>query len=241
MDKKDSSPDFPPSASSHDGVAALEAALEQSQVDIEADKLALVRLLHDDLGGILVGATMDMGWIALQPGLVPMVREKLARAQALMRAAIDMTRDLIETTRPTLLENVGLYPTLRWHMKASCKAASVPYTESFPDSEGAMAPDIRIGIFRIFQEALKDVLSERTPSDLSVSVEMIGAVLHCHLVHQSEGRSGNAAHCPSPEASMHRRAQRVGGSLQWSTTVTGRHLHLQVPIPAVEEPHFTPE
>ncbi len=61
MDKKDSSPDFAPSASSHDRVAALEAALEQSQVDIEADKLALVRLLHDDLGGILVGATMDMG------------------------------------------------------------------------------------------------------------------------------------------------------------------------------------
>ena len=69
------------------------------------------------------GAIMDMGWIANQPDLPPAVKDKLARAQGLMRAAIDMKRELIETLRPTLLYNVGLYPTLRWHMKASCHAA----------------------------------------------------------------------------------------------------------------------
>jgi hypothetical protein len=126
---------------------------------------------------------MNMGWIANQPNLADAVKEKLARAQGLMRAAIDMTRELVEGLKPTLLDNVGLYPALRWHMKASCKAACVTYTESFPLSEARMAPEVRIGVFRIFQETLKEVLLQRTPSGLSVKAEVIGDILHCHLIH----------------------------------------------------------
>jgi signal transduction histidine kinase len=236
MEGQDSLPTVSSRSSPNDDAPALVAAFKQSHVDIEAEKDALARTLHDDIGGLLVGAIMDMGWIATQPGLANTVETKLARAQGLMRAAIDMTRELVEKLKPTLLENVGLYPTLRWHMKASCKAASIPYTENFPVSEDPMPAEVRIGIFRIFQEALKDVLSQRTPIGLSVKVEVISDILHCHLSHQSEGRCATAAHSTSPETSMHLRAQRVGGTLQWSRTTAGRHLHLQVPLTSSEVP-----
>jgi signal transduction histidine kinase len=87
-------------------VADLTNALERSQSDIEREKAALVRMLHDDLGGLLVGAIMDIGWIFLQAGHSEPVREKLARATGLLRAAIDLKRELIESLRPTLLDNV---------------------------------------------------------------------------------------------------------------------------------------
>lgn len=223
-----------PSSSMNDDAPALVAAFNQSHADIESEKGALARTLHDDIGGLLVGAIMDMGWIAKQPGLANTVADKLARAQGLMRAAIDMTRDLVENLKPTLLDNVGLYPTLRWHMKEGCRASSIAYTESFPDSEGFMAPEVQIGVFRIFQEALKDILSQRTPTGLSVKVEVISDIFHCHLSHQSEGPSATAAHAVSPETSMHLRAQRVGGTLQCSRTTVGGHVHLQVPMTSSE-------
>lgn len=235
MLKQGAFPSGSPRSSPNDDAPALVAAFKQSHVDIEAEKNALARTLHDDIGGLLVGAIMDMGWIANQSGLANAVEVKLARAQGLMRAAIDRTRELVENLKPTLLDNVGLYPTLRWHMKASCKAASIPYTEDFPISEDSMPAEVRIGVFRIFQEALKDVLSQRTPTGLSVKVEVIGDVLHCHLSHQSEGHSATAAHSASAETSMHLRAQHVGGTLQWSTITGGRHLHLQVPLASSEE------
>ncbi len=238
MEGQDSSPAGSSRSSPNDDAPALVAALKQSHVDMEAEKDALARTLHDDIGGLLVGAIMDMGWIANQPGLANTVETKLARAQGLMRAAIDMTRELVESLKPTLLDNVGLYPTLRWHMKASCTAACIPYTETFPVSEDPMPPEVRIGIFRIFQEALKDVLSQRTPIGLSVKVEVISDILHCHLIHQSEGRCAAAAHSASPETSMHLRAQRVGGTLRWSRTTAGRHLHLQVPLTSSKAPSF---
>jgi signal transduction histidine kinase len=230
MESKIPVPVVSPPRSSDDETSAVSVALGQSQIDIEVEKSAIARTLHDDIGGLLCGAVMDLGWIANQPDLSDTVKARLARAQALMGAAIDIKRRLIENLRPTLLDNIGLYPTLRWHMKTTCEAASVPYTESFPELESALNSETRIGVFRIFQEALKNVLSERAPSDVSLNVEVIGDILHCHLVHRSEGCSSGVTSSPSPETSMRCRADRVGGSFQWSDTGTGRHLHLQVPL-----------
>jgi signal transduction histidine kinase len=234
METQESFPIASPPSSPNEALA-LAAALNQSQIDIEAEKSALVRALHDVLGGLLVGAIMDMGWIAKQPGLPDAVEGKLARAQVLMRSAIDMARDLIENLRPTLLDDVGLYSTLRWHMRASCEAASVSYKESVPSSEQTMNTEIKIGVFRIFQEALKSALSQSAPADLALAVEVIGDTLHCHLVHRSTAQDVGEHSAPSPETSMHHRAERVGGTLQWSKTPTGgRHMHLQVPLSSSE-------
>jgi two-component system sensor histidine kinase UhpB len=220
-----------PSSSPNDQTPALVAALQQSQIDIEVERSALVSILHDNLGGLLVGAIMDMGWIANQPGLPNTVRKNLGRAQALMRAANDMTRELIENLRPSLLENVGLFTALRWHMKASCQAAAASYAESFPHSEQLMDTEIKIGVFRIFQEALKSALAKPAPTDLSLTVEVIGDTLHCHFFYRSTAQEHGEGSARSPDTSMHHRARRVGGTLQWSTSLAGhRHMHLQVPL-----------
>lgn len=214
---------------------ALTAALKQSQIDIEAEKCALGRTLHDDMGGLLIGAIMDMGWIANQPGLSEKVKMKLAKAQGLMRALIDMQRELIENLRPSLLDNVGLYSTLRWHMEASCRTAGVPYTECFPNSERMMNPETKIGVFRIIEEALKNTLRQGALADLSLTVEVIDDTLHCHLLHRSTAKDTPDNSARSPETSMHLRAGRVGGTMQWSKPLAGRrHLHLQVPLPPYE-------
>ena len=94
-------------------VRQVSAALEQLQIDIEVEKSELARTLHDDLGGLLVGAIMDVSWISQHPGLPEIMKDKVVRAQGLLRAAIDIERELIENIRPTLLDNVGLFSALR--------------------------------------------------------------------------------------------------------------------------------
>jgi signal transduction histidine kinase len=217
----------------NDQASEVAAALNQAQIDIEAEKSALVRTLHDDLGGLLVGAIMDMGWISSQHGLPQVVRDKLSRAQGLLKAAIDLKRELIETLRPTLLDNVGLFSTLRWHMKARCEGAAIPYAASLPASEEALSSEIRIGVFRIFQEALGEVLSTHSDGDLALKVEIIGDTLHCHLIHQSSELADNQINrASSSETSMHHRARRLGGLMRWKKTGAGSHMHLQVPTTA---------
>ena len=210
-------------------VSDLADALERSQADIEQEKVTLVRMLHDDLGGLLVGAIMDIGWISQQPGHSEPVREKLARATGLLRAAIDLKRELIENLRPTLLDNVGLFSTLRWHLKATCDAAGVSYSESFPPSEISFPSDLKIAVFRIFQEALNDVLSAGTARELSLEVTVIDETLHVHLKGAFFEACAQGHERVSPEISMRHRVQRIGGTLQWLQTGESNHLHLQIP------------
>ena len=209
--------------------SCLADALKQAQIDVEKERSALARSLHDDLGGFLVAAIMDIGWTAAHPDLPEVVRCKLSRAQGLLRAAIDVKRELIERLRPTLLDNVGLFTTLRWHMKTRCEAAAIPYTANLPASEQALSPEIRVGIFRIFQEALTHVISTYRSGDLSLEVKMDGDTLHCHLVHQAERHFPDGYGCSFPETWMHHRAKWVGGSVRWEKMVTGSHMHLAVP------------
>ena len=234
-------PNFPataqPAGDPHQqSVRDLTDALEQSQRDIEEEKLALARKLHDELGGLLVGAIMDIGWIAQQSGHCELVREKLARATGLLRTAIDMKREVIENLRPTLLDNVGLFATLRWHLKASCNAAGVPYSENFPPSEMSFPSDLKIAVFRIFQEALKYVLSYGAAREVDLEVIEDNDSLHCHL----KSVSFEAAGAPenkrvSPETSMRHRVQRTGGTLQWLQNDGTNHIHLQMPFRVLRE------
>jgi len=220
-----------PLGESHEhSVSELKDALERWQIDGEQEKVTLARTLHDDLGGLLVGAIMDIGWISLQAGHSEPVREKLARATGLLRAAIDMKRELIENLRPTLLDNVGLFSTLRWHLKASCDRIAVPHAANFPPAEINLPPDLKIGVFRIFQAALKHVLSEGRPRELSLDVEVKDNTLHCHLRSTPvEVSAPQNARGPA-ETSIRFRVQRTGGTLRWLKEAGAQHLHLQFPL-----------
>src|ERR1700677_5247889 len=115
--------------------ADLLESLRRSEMEIEAEKSSIARTLHDEVGGLLVGAVMDISWISQQSGQWDVVKNKLARAIGLLREAIDIKRKLVETLRPSLLDDVGLCSTIGWHLKERCDAAGIVYTESYPLNE----------------------------------------------------------------------------------------------------------
>lgn len=128
--------------------------IEHLQAATEHQKATLARELHDELGGLLVGAVMDIAWV--EQHIAPEsaeVKQKLTRARQTLAAAIDLKRSLIEELRPTLLDNVGLYAALRWHVQAICDRASIVCAIRLPEDERRFAPHTPINLFRIVQEA----------------------------------------------------------------------------------------
>jgi signal transduction histidine kinase len=148
--------------------------IEHIQGVMEHQKALLARELHDELGGLLVGAVMDLAW-AEQHLSAPAaeLKQKLVRARQTLSAAIDLKRKLIEDLRPTLLDNVGLFAALRWHVQATCKHAGFNCTIRVPDDERRFFPNIPIALFRIVQEALAVVVARKpvTPAEFSVTLD----------------------------------------------------------------------
>jgi signal transduction histidine kinase len=138
---------------------------------MEHQKALLARELHDELGGLLVGAVMDLAWAEQHLSAPPAeLRQKLVRARQTLAAAIDLKRKLIEDLRPTLLDNVGLFAALRWHVQAACKRAGLTCTIQVPEEERRFLPNIPIALFRIVQEALAVIVARKPVASAAFSV-----------------------------------------------------------------------
>jgi signal transduction histidine kinase len=218
----------PPSQSS---AADLIETLRQSDWEIEAEKSSLGRVLHDDVGGLLVGAVMDMSWISQQGGLSDPVKDKITRAIGLLREAIDIERKLVEALRPSLLDDVGLCSTIGWHLKFICDEAGVIYSASYPLEEPPFSSGFKISVFRIFQKALSQILSEGVPRKLSLQVEIVGDTLHCRIAsHLLEARH-EVSEASDVHTPLHHRARQLGGDYECLKTLDGSHLNVSIPLP----------
>jgi signal transduction histidine kinase len=209
----------------------LMETLRQSDLEAEAEKSSLARTLHDEVGGLLVGAVMDMSWIAQQGGHSDPVNDKLARAIGSIREAIDIKRKLVEALRPSLLDDLGLCSTIGWHLKTSCGAAGVIYSESYPVEEPSLPSGFKISVFRIFQRALSQILSEGVPSELSLQVEIIEDTLHCRIASRLLESRRELSEPSDINTPLHHRARQMGGACQCLKTVDWNHVNVRIPMP----------
>jgi len=155
-----------------DRVSALSSLSTHLQQQSEAEKYQLARLLHDELGGLLVVTKMDIVWLKRRlDGTDVDVRAHWERVLQSLEQALASKSRIIETLRPTLLDNLGLVPALRWLLEDSCRAAGVHFELSFPPEPLPVLGRQSIALFRVVQEALSNVVRHANASN--VILEMI--------------------------------------------------------------------
>ncbi|MDB6085609.1 MAG: histidine kinase [Gammaproteobacteria bacterium] len=171
---------------------AASSLITHIQGAMEHQKAVLARELHDELGGMLVGAVMDVAW-AEQHLTAPKaeLKQKLVRARQTLSAAIDLKRKLIEDLRPTLLDNVGLFAALRWHVQTACTRAGLTCTIRIPEEERRFLPNIPIAIFRIVQEALAVIVARKPVATAEFSVIIDGRSLAIDVRSEAAGAPGD--------------------------------------------------
>jgi len=197
----------------------------------ELEKSALSRELHDELGGLLVAARMDLSWLQHRlPTSDPAIEQRFKRIHDCLSAGVDLKRRVVEELRPTLLDNMGLFAALRWQFKESCRRTGLRCTESIPETELRFAADAAIGVFRVAQEALTNILkhAEAKSADLTIEVQHDTFVMRI----SDDGKGMVPPRLPTiPShgmASMRHRIAALGGSWEVSappaggTTVTAR-------------------
>ena len=200
----------------------------------EEEKSALSRELHDELGGLLVAARMDLSWLQQRlPTSDPSIEQRFKRIHESLSAGVDLKRRVVEELRPTLLDNMGLFTALRWQFKETCRRAGLKCTESIPDSEPKFNPDAAIGVFRIAQEALTNILkhAEAKSADLVIGIESDLFVLR--VADDGKGIPPNRLQTITSHglASMRHRINALGGSWEVrSPSSGGTIMTAQIPL-----------
>ncbi len=197
----------------------------------EREKAELARELHDELGGLLVGARMDISWAEqhLGPGDVDL-KQRLNRVQQNLSAGIDLKRRIIEELRPTLLDNVGFIAALRWQLKETCARAGLTCNEYFPDEEPKLSADAAIALFRIAQESFATIIKRSAAKTVDVTMDIDDDTVVFRITDDGRGISN-----PSSDidvhvlASMRHRIRALGGTFEVSGTAAGGILDVRIP------------
>jgi signal transduction histidine kinase len=141
----------------------------------EEEKSKLARDLHDELGGILVSAKMDVASVETRIRTHdPASAEKLARAQTALDDGVRIKRRIIEELRPTLLDNLGLSAALDWQVREVCDRGCLACTIVTPPDDAAIPPQVSIALYRILQEALTNIVKYARARHVDVELALTG-------------------------------------------------------------------
>jgi signal transduction histidine kinase len=198
----------------------------------EREKASLARELHDELGGLLVGALMDISWADQHlAGSNVDMKQRLARVQQNLSASIDLKRRIIEELRPTLLDNVGFIAALRWQLKETCARAGLKCNEYFPDEEPKFAPDAAIALYRIAQEAFANLLKHSGAKTVDVALDIDEDMLVLRITDDGKGlSSANTGGGLNALASMRHRVRALGGTFDVTFSEAGGVLDVRIPV-----------
>jgi PAS domain S-box-containing protein len=144
-------------------------ALRQQQRQ-EQERKRMAREIHDELAQSLTILHIDLAWLTEQPGMTP---EAQARLQAMLTQVdeIDqiMHRIAMEL-RPLLLDDLGLLAALEWQIEEIHRRTGLAYTLQLPSAPLPLDIDRSTVLFRIFQEALTNVIRHAKASQVDVRV-----------------------------------------------------------------------
>ena len=155
----------------HERTAELAELSTHLQTVREEEKSRLARDIHDELGGILVSAKMDVSNVANSLAeRDPKAAKRLERALATLDDGVSMKRRIVEELRPTLLDNMGLATAIDWQVHEVCDRSELKCELNLADDASDVPPAVGIAMFRILQEALTNIVKYAGAKTVSVDL-----------------------------------------------------------------------
>jgi PAS domain S-box-containing protein len=165
------------------GIYALEIIRahedERKQVALE---------LHDQIGQTLTYLKMMLTRISKSP---VESRAVITEAQTVLGELLRQVRDMALNLRPSMLDDLGLLPTIIWHLENYTNQTKVKVNFEHSGLNKRFNPDISITVYRIVQESLTNIARYAKVDQADLSVWADEKVIH--LVVKDLGQGFNTA------------------------------------------------
>jgi signal transduction histidine kinase len=150
---------------------ALATHLQQIR---EEERVMIAREIHDEMGGGLTGLKMDLSWLLRKMGDADPGEERVAlmdkihASNALIDQLIRVVRRISTDLRPSILDDLGLIAALEWQLSEFTSRTEIPYEFATTLEYVNMEEDTAVAVFRIFQEALTNVVRHSQATKVAV-------------------------------------------------------------------------
>ncbi len=211
----------------------LSELAQHLQTSVEAERHAIAREIHDDVGGSLTALKFELDWIR-RHAPTPQVQQRVASALETVSYAIEASQRIMQNLRPAILEQ-GLVAALQWMCSRFEKRTGVAC--EFRADPARVHETLRLpaGVplvaYRTAQEALTNISKHAQATRVVVDLSLTGGVLSLEI--SDNGRGLSVADLAKARSfgirGLHERASTVGGWVDLSSRGAGTTLILSVP------------
>lgn len=154
----------------------------------EEERKRIAMELHDEIGQILNLMAIQLDSLA---ETVPMglkeLKEKVGNLKSLTTKTVDDIHNLIYRLRPTLLDDLGLIPAIRWYAKNYLELSGIEVQMSFVHLEKRLPSYVEVGLFRIIQEAFTNILKHARAKHVTLRLEINDATFSAMIADDGKG------------------------------------------------------
>ncbi|MDF3935484.1 PAS domain-containing sensor histidine kinase [Pseudomonas citronellolis] len=205
----------------------------------EEEKARIAREVHDELGQVLTVLKLEtsmceLGYGELDPGL----NERLGNMKKLIAQLFQLVRDVASALRPPILD-AGIGSALEWQARRFEARTGIPCLVEVPENPPRLGDAKAIGLFRILQEALTNVMRHAQAHTVELALRVEGAELCLSIGDDGRGFDTEAAWRGSSFGlvGMRERVLMLGGRLEIdSLPGEGSSLRVRVPLEPGEMP-----
>jgi PAS domain S-box-containing protein len=151
---------------SREQLRALATHLQHQQ---EEERRHIAREIHDELGQALTVLKIDLAWLSPRlPASDVTSQQRLRDMAAQLDTVVRAVRRISTDLRPDMLDDLGLTAAIEWQLQEVCKRTGMAYQLELPADEIPLGQAQTTALFRIFQEALTNVLRHAAAKNVRV-------------------------------------------------------------------------
>jgi len=216
----------------HRGVQDAIAALRHLNETLEEEIKRIAYAVHDEAGQLLVAVHLALADVARE--LPERHKEQMGRVEELLNQVEKQLRRYSHELRPTVLDDLGWIPAIRFLADGVSKRANLPIHIKVAFA-GRLPSTAEVALYRVIQEALTNAVKHAKASNIWVRAWRDEFVLCCSIRDDGAGFDVRALQAAGSRKGlgligMQERLSAIGGTVRIESH-RGRGTELLIRLP----------
>ena len=189
--------------------------LERLTTAREEEQKRLARRIHDELGQLLTGLSLHLKLCQQTlPAGLDAAHTHLVKAASLVQRTMEQTHVLIQLLRPTVLDDYGLLPAIQEEVDRRLRPLDIQVSLEGPADQEALPTEMATAAFRIFQEAVTNIIRHAAASQVRIILHMGDSGFALTIEDDGVGLPGDFEAQGWGILGMQERAAALGGTVE---------------------------
>lgn len=155
----------------------------------EEERQKISQELHDELGQMLTAVSINLSFIdkLITEECNPQIRERLEDSLKIVDTMSKQLNEMILDLHPSMLDDLGLVPTLRWYVKRFEDRTQIKVNLHVTHSKQQLTKEIETILYRIIQEALTNTAKHAKAENIQISINRKNTSLKVTIQDDGQG------------------------------------------------------